>query len=100
MMHHYIVELTYNVPFDELAETLPEHRKYLAGAYDQGLLLFSGPQLPKTGGVIVARMSSMEELRTFFAGDPFNRQGLASYRFIEFDMVKCQPLLDDWASGR
>jgi uncharacterized protein YciI len=99
MVHHFIVELTYRVPFDDLAETLPDHRKYLQTAYDQGFLLFSGPQLPKIGGIIVARMPSLDDVRRFFAEDPFQKKGLADYRYIEFDMVKRQGFMDHWSNG-
>ena len=59
-------------------------------------MLCSGPQLPKTGGIIVMRMDSLEAVTAFFEGDPFKLRRLADYRFIEFDMVKRQPLLDAW----
>lgn len=97
-MHHFIVELTYTVPFEQLAGALPAHRAYLQAGYDQGWLLFSGPQIPKIGGIIVARARSLDDLKHFFLNDPFQGQGLASYRYIEFEPVKRQPFMDDWAT--
>ena len=96
-MRHFIIELTYTVPFEDLADTLPAHRAFLQPAYDRELVLFSGPQLPKAGGVIVMRMESMDEVKAFFAHDPFHVRGLAAYRFIEIDMVKRQPFMDRWS---
>ncbi len=95
-MRHFIVELTYTVPFEQLAEALPEHRAFLQPAYDQELALFSGPQLPRTGGIIVMRMESLDDVKAFFTGDPFYKRGLATYRYIELDMVKRQPFLERW----
>lgn len=95
-MHYFIVELTYTVPYEQLASALPAHRAYLQPAYDEGWLLVSGPQLPRTGGIIVARSHSLDQLMQFFASDPFHVQGLATYRFIEFDPVKRQPWIDPW----
>jgi uncharacterized protein YciI len=99
VMHYFIVELTYTVSFDALADTLPEHRQFLQAAYDNGAALFSGPQLPRTGGIIVARFPSRQEIEAFFANDPFQRKGLATYRFIEFDPVKRQSLVEGWLTS-
>jgi uncharacterized protein YciI len=98
-MHCFIVELTYTVPFEQLADILPAHRAYLQSAYDQGWLLFSGPQVPRMGGIIVARGESLADVEAFFRGDPFQVNGLATYHYIEFDPVKRQPFIDDWVAG-
>lgn len=95
-MPHFIVELIYNVSFEQLAEMIPAHRAFLQTGYEREWVLFSGPQLPKVGGIIVIRMDSIENAKAFFDNDPFKVNHLAEYRFIEFDMVKCQPLLDSW----
>jgi uncharacterized protein YciI len=95
-MRHFIVELTYTVTFEQLADAIPLHRAFLQTGYDRGWVLFSGPQLPKTGGIIAIRMESLDAVKAFLEDDPFKLMGLAQYRFVEFDMVKCQPLLDSW----
>jgi uncharacterized protein YciI len=97
-VRHFIVELTYTVPFEQLANALPAHRAYLQVGYDQGWLLFSGPQVPKTGGIIVARAHSEEDLKQFFRKDPFQKQGLATYRYIEFEPVKRQRFIEAWVT--
>jgi uncharacterized protein YciI len=97
-MRHFIVELTYTVPFEQLADALPAHRDYLNAGYERSWLLFSGPQLPKTGGIIVARAPSLEALQQFFLHDPFQTRGLATYRYIEFDPVRRQPFMEAWAT--
>jgi uncharacterized protein YciI len=97
-MKHFIIEITYTVPFEQLADVVPEHRAFLQAGYDRGWALFSGPQVPKTGGIIVARAPSLEALKAFFAEDPFQKQGLGTYRFIEFDPVKRQAFMETWAT--
>jgi uncharacterized protein YciI len=97
-VRHFIIELTYTVPFQQLADTLPDHRRFLRAGYEQGLVLFSGPQEPKVGGIIVARMPSLEALQQFFAADPFQQRGLATYRFIEFEPLHRQSFLEDWVT--
>jgi uncharacterized protein YciI len=98
-MKHFIVEITYTVTFEELRETVVEHRAFLQGGYDQGWLLCSGPQSPKVGGMVVARAPSREALIDFFSNDPYLNKGLATYRWVEFEPVKHQPFLKDWVEG-
>jgi uncharacterized protein YciI len=95
-MKHFIVEITYRVPVEQLVEVTPLHRAFLQAGYDSGLLLFSGPQVPRTGGMVVARAASLEEIQGFFAGDPYQTQGVATYRFVEFNPVKSQAFMEPW----
>ncbi|RPH94277.1 hypothetical protein EHM69_07840 [candidate division KSB1 bacterium] len=98
-MKHFLVEITYTAEPDQMAAIRPEHRAYVKTGFDGGLLLFSGPRNPMTGGLVVARMKSREDVERFFAKDPFQLNKLATYRFIEFDPVFFQPFLEDWMKG-
>lgn len=98
-MRHFVVEVTYTAPLSRIDEVLAEHRAFLQGGYDRGLLLASGSRVPRTGGIILARAESPEALETFLAGDPFRREGVASYRIVEFVPVKHQAFLADWVAG-
>jgi uncharacterized protein YciI len=95
-MKHCIVEITYTAPMEKIDETVAEHRKYLQIGYDQGMLLCSGPMTPRTGGVVVARSESIDDIKNYFANDPYCLRNFATYRFIEFSPVKHQPLLQEW----
>lgn len=95
-MKHFLIEITYTVPFSTLEAVVPEHRAFLQMGYDQGWLLLSGPMNPRTGGIVIARAPSQEDLQYFFSGDPYALRGFASYRFVEFDPVKYQPFLAEW----
>ena len=95
----FVVEVTYRIPADQLGETLAEHRAFLQTGYDQGWLLLSGPQVPRTGGVIIARAPSRAGLEEFFARDPYRQKQLADYRFVEFEPVKRAPLMEEWVSA-
>ena len=95
-MKHFIVEITYAVPLEQIAQVRPEHRDFLQTGFDRGLLLMSGPLNPPTGGIAVARAESQEEIQAFFAQDPYNLNGMTTYGFVEFDPVKRQPFLETW----
>jgi uncharacterized protein YciI len=40
--------------------------------------------VPRTGGIVLAKASSKEELSSILAEDPFNKQDLADYTVTEF----------------
>jgi len=95
-MKHFIIELTYLVPFSEIEKVLQEHRNFLQKGYDSGMLLCSGPREPKIGGMAVARAESLKKIQDFFKDDPFLKLKIAEYRYIEFNPVKYQSILKDW----
>jgi len=98
-MKHFIIETTYVAPMETVAEATPAHRAYLQTGYDRGLMLASGPQEPRVGGILLMRAAAREEIEQFLADDPFKLQGLATYRLIEFNPVKFQPFLQEWLSA-
>lgn len=98
-MNHYLVEITYGVPVEALSEIVPLHRAFLQAGYDRGWILMSGPFNPKTGGIVIARAPSVDDLREYFSQDPYSLKGLATYRFSEFDPVKRQPFMEEWVNG-
>ena len=97
-MKHFIVEINYTVPSEQLGDKVNLHRAYLQKGYDQGWLLCSGPRNPRTGGIVVARAPALEDLQNFFLQDPYHLMGLATYNFIEFQPVKFNPLLEGWVN--
>ncbi|HZW05029.1 MAG TPA: YciI family protein [Anaerolineaceae bacterium] len=98
-MKHFIVEITYLIPADQLGDRLAEHRAYLKTGYDRGILLCSGPMNPRTGGILVARANDRSEIDEFIRGDPYARHAITSHRVIEFEPVLQQSFLVDWVAG-
>ena len=95
-MRHLLVEARYTVPFERLREVVPHHRAWLQRGYDEGLFLCSGPKEPPTGGYLVARAPSAEFLKVMFEDEPFTKEGLATFTFMEFHPVKRQPWTEPW----
>lgn len=58
----FIVILNYIQPLSAIEAHLDEHRRFLDRHHATGHFLASGPQLPRTGGVILARVASRREL--------------------------------------
>lgn len=97
-MKHFVVEILFSVPFEKVEPVVPAHREFLQGGYDSGLLLMSGPQNPRIGGVLIARAESLEAVQAFVDKDPYKLNGVATYRFIEFNPVKRQAFMESWVA--
>lgn len=80
----FVVSISYKVDLSEVDKLVPEHITFLEKFYEQGNFLASGPKVPRTGGVILAKAESKSELRNILAQDPFYQQGLADYDITEF----------------
>ncbi len=91
-MKYFLINLTYVVPLEKVQEITPEHRAYLKTNYDAGILLFSGPRVPRTGGVLFARAEDISVINEMIANDPFKTRGIAEYEIIEIAPVM-------WAEG-
>ncbi len=89
----FVVLVHYVKPLEEIDAHLAAHRQFLEEGYSRGYLLASGPRTPRTGGVILARAPSAEELSAYLARDPFLLAGVARYEVLEFTPVKCDPRL-------
>jgi len=95
-MKHFIVEVIYKVPFERFGNAVAQHRAYLDKGYERGMILFSGPLVPRLGSVFVARAESAQELVDFFEHDPYKAAGLADFRFVQFDPTRYHPALAPW----
>jgi uncharacterized protein YciI len=84
----FVILSRYLKPLDELDGVLPAHRAFLDKYYAEGLLIASGPQNPRTGGVIITADAPRERIEAMLAEDPFVRHGCAEYHVIEFSAVK------------
>lgn len=84
----FIIQLKYKASMQEVDKYLAAHREFLEYYYKQGILIASGPMKPRTGGIIIALASSLAEVESVFAKDPFCLADIAEYTFTEFTPVK------------
>jgi uncharacterized protein YciI len=87
----FVVLLNYIKPLDEIQTHLEAHRRFLDQGYAAGYFLSSGPRVPRTGGVILAKAPSAEELKSYIDRDPFKLAGVATYEVVEFVPLKSDP---------
>ena len=77
--------LRYRKPLEEVLKVIEEHRAYLKGLKEEGLLLASGPLDPRSGGALLLRIpddsvaASLDQIRD---NDPFTRTGCAQYELL------------------
>lgn len=92
----FIAILTYKKPLEEVDRFLQAHREYLAEHYDAGDFIASGPQTPRVGGVILMKAESRAVVDSIIEKDPFNINGIADYRIVEFTPTMfVEPSLSD-----
>jgi uncharacterized protein YciI len=91
----FVIVLDYLAALPVVDQHLAAHRAHLAEQYAAGKFVVSGPQVPRSGGVIVARCGDRAEVDAIMQRDPFIREGVASYRVIEFvARAACAPLVE------
>ncbi|MFL5814915.1 MAG: YciI family protein [Bdellovibrionia bacterium] len=95
----FVILIRYLKSLSEIEKVVDSHRAFLDRYYQSGHLIASGPQVPRSGGVILAKASSREELVKIFSEDPFVNQGLAEYQYIEFVPVKKTAAFDSILTG-
>jgi len=78
-----IITSRYVKPLEVIDSLLADHRKFLDDQYKQSKFIFSGPQIPRVGGLILANVG-IDEARAIMKKDPFTIHGAAEYNFIEF----------------
>jgi uncharacterized protein YciI len=93
----FVVTLTYVRPIEEIEAKTAEHRAWLDQHVQSGLLIATGPMVPRTGGVLIARGGgTKDELAALLKDDPFQVHGLADYVIVEFKPGKYHPALEQF----
>lgn len=83
----FVITLTYKDSIENVLRLLPVHRQFLDKYYEAGNFIASGPQVPRTGGVILCQANNRNEVERIIKEDPFNE--IADYHITEFEANKC-----------
>ena len=78
---------------------MKQHVGYLNKHFDKGDFLASGRQVPRTGGIILARARDRGALEKTIKQDPFVKGKLASVDIIEFTANKVGKGLQRWLNA-
>lgn len=80
----FIVSLTYKKELSEVEKYFDAHMAYVKKYYAQGNFMVSGRKVPRTGGVILVKASTREEVDQIVKEDPFYSADVADFDVIEF----------------
>jgi uncharacterized protein YciI len=95
-MRYFLVLIEYKTPLENIIRVTEAHRSYLKKGYEKGILLLSGPRIPRTGGLVIIKGNNLEEIENFFKDDPYNQNSYADYKFIEFDPKSFNHSVSNW----
>ncbi|MEI7897153.1 MAG: YciI family protein [bacterium] len=75
----------YLKPLTEVDIYLDAHRAFLKDLYSKGIIICSGPQVPRTGGFILLNAADKQAALDLMNNDPYVIHGVAEYELIEFE---------------
>ncbi len=84
----FIVIITFTKPLEIVDQYVQQHRNYLDECYAKNYLVVSGPQNPRTGGILISALSDRKIIDQIIAEDPYFIHKIAEYQVIEFNPVK------------
>jgi uncharacterized protein YciI len=90
----FVLLLTYVRPLDEVDALMRDHMVWIRQQYAAGHFVVSGRQVPRTGGVILARGDGREAIEALAASDPFVTGGVATCEVVQFQASQTAPGLD------
>jgi NADP-dependent 3-hydroxy acid dehydrogenase YdfG/uncharacterized protein YciI len=74
-----IVIVDHTAPADAIEAHVEKYRAYLQSLREQGMLVASGPFVPRTGGAFVLRVQTEEEARDILKSEPYRLHGIARH---------------------
>jgi uncharacterized protein YciI len=80
----FILSLAYTADLDAVDAVRDEHMVWVREQFAAGRFVASGPKVPRTGGVILARGLTREEVDAVVATDPFVVADVCAYDIVEF----------------
>lgn len=84
----FVLSVTYLVELTEVDRHLEAHREWLDKNFASGLFMVSGPQVPRRGGVILARAHDESSIMEAVHQDPFVRARVARYDIVGFSPTR------------
>ncbi len=80
----YIISLEYVKDMEAVEMVFDEHIQYVEKYFKSGHFICSGRKVPRTGGVILARAGSQEEIERIAKEDPYHLYGVSKFTITQF----------------
>lgn len=83
-MKYFVIEgtLTTSEPMDD--SLMQNHIGYTQKAINQGQILLTGLKGDMSGGLFIMKAESSEQVHSYLASEPFQKEGLQTYEVTEF----------------
>ena len=81
--------IRYRRPLDAVLAAHDDHRAYLRGLKNAGVLVASGPLDPRSGGALLLRVDDADAIGALDRvrdGDPYVQRGLAQYELLPWNV--------------
>jgi uncharacterized protein YciI len=88
-MMYALVIIRYRKPLEDVLVHQDAHRAYLRGLKEKGVLIASGPMVPRYGGLLLLRVGEddTKTLDSVRDNDPFHQSGVAQYEIVGWNPV-------------
>lgn len=83
-MNWFVISLHYVAPLTAIDGAMRAHVAFLETQRTAGHFIAWGRKVPRTGGIILARGESRDEIERIMADDPFVSRQLAEIEVTEF----------------
>jgi uncharacterized protein YciI len=80
----FVITISYLAAPEKIDAALPKHVAFLDKHFAAGDFLVAGRQVPRTGGIIIARGKDRASVERIMKRDPFLQRKLASIDIVEF----------------
>lgn len=80
----FVITLRYLVPLERIDAAMRDHMTFLKIHFEKGEFLLAGRQIPRTGGIIIAKGKDRDTIERIMKNDPFLKKRLASVDIVEF----------------
>ena len=81
----FVVVINYTKPIEHVDAVRNEHLAWIGEHTKAGRLLLAGRQTSGKGGVLIFNVASRAEVEEYCKNDPYAKNAVANYEFIEFD---------------
>lgn len=89
----FLITIEYKVELARVEPYFEPHIAFVKRYVEAGNFLLTGKKIPRTGGVILAKVESREELMKLLAEDPFVEFDLADFDITEIQLSQVSPEL-------
>ena len=80
----FVIKLTYKASLEAIDAAMKEHMVFLNKHYASGEFIMSGRQVPRKGGIIIAKGDDKKKITAIMKQDPFYKHKLATFTITAF----------------